>query len=187
MIRFLAAIIRAALVVASFCKQFLFRDRPNAHHLRMQRQASRALHHLRPFAYSKPGSIINYVRKMHPHAVEELVLSAAEAAGHKIRRNQKYVGDGGFDGMICLDEQWHLVQTKRYSSAINPQHVRDFGQLCLRHNMPGLFVHFGRTGPQAKLACNHMIRIISGPSVLSLIAGRQLSASPTGSSAMKAA
>src|SRR3546814_2661703 len=43
------------------------------------------------------------LRKMNPHAVEEIILDAAEAAGHRIRRNHAYTGDGGIDGEIMVD------------------------------------------------------------------------------------
>src|SRR3546814_18284034 len=76
-----------------------------------------------------PGAMINYLRKMNPHAVEEIILDAAEAAGHRIRRNHAYTGDGGIDGEIMVDGVWHLVQTKRYRKTISPQHVADFTAL----------------------------------------------------------
>src|SRR3546814_1120967 len=78
---------------------------------------------------------------MNPHAVEEIILDAAEAAGHRIRRNHAYTGDGGIDGAIMVDGVWHLVQTKRYRKTISPQHVADFTALCARRGQPGLFVH----------------------------------------------
>lgn len=150
------------------------RARRNYHHRRMIKAADRALQTLRPIATKRPGAIILYVRKMHPHAVEELVLTAAARAGHRIRRNAAYVGDGGMDGMIEIAGIWHLVQTKRYASAIKPDHVHAFAALCASRNTPGLFVHFGRTGPMSRAAQGQLVNILSGSRLTDLIAGKPI-------------
>lgn len=154
--------------------QFVRRRRPNMHHRQMMRQADRALALLSPAAGSRPGSIIAYIRKMHPHAVEEFVLGAAERAGHRVVRNERYVGDGGVDGRIEVSGVMHLVQTKRYSSAIRPEHVRSFSEICRRRRMPGLFVHFGRTGPLSRELCDPSVTIISGRRLVDLIGGKPI-------------
>src|SRR3546814_10155898 len=87
---------------------------------------------------------------------------AAEAAGHRIRRNHAYTGDGGIDGEIMVDGVWHLVQTKRYRKTISPQHVADFTALCARRGQPGLFVHCGRTGQKSRFNASAQVRFISG-------------------------
>jgi len=153
---------------------FKHHNRPNAHHRRMRAKATKALKLIVTMLPSRPGAVITYVRQLHPHAVEELVLSAAEGAGHKIRRNERYVADGGVDGMIEISGVWHLVQTKRYSNAINPAHVAAFNRLCEMRGMPGLFVSFGRTGPMSKQAVGPYIRIISGENLLNLLAGQPM-------------
>lgn len=150
------------------------RLRPNAYHRRMRRQSKRALAMLQERARENPGSVIAYMRKMNPHAVEELVLDAAKAAGHRIRRNNAYVGDGGVDGEIFVEGLWHLVQTKRYSSAINPKHVADFNAVCAKKAQFGLFIHVGRTGEKSKDIAAPYVRFISGQALIDLISGKPI-------------
>jgi restriction system protein len=166
-----ALLILAGLAMVSATLAYWRRSRPNYHHRRMRGQSDRALERLQAM---QPGAVISYIRKMHPHAVEELVLSAAEAAGHKVKRNRAYTGDGGIDGQIMVDGQWHLVQTKRYSSAINPAHVAYFSDLCRRRRQPGLFVHCGRTGNKSRANAAANVRFISGQAIVDLIAGQSL-------------
>ncbi|AXK44008.1 restriction endonuclease [Erythrobacter aureus] len=149
------------------------REKPNPYHKKMRAQAAAALKRLKRIGLDNPGAVINYIRKMNPHAVEELVLDAAEAAGHKVKRNRAYTGDGGVDGQICIDDMWYLVQTKRYSKAITPEHVAAFSCLCRQRGKPGLFIHTGRTGPKSRLR-GSPVTIISGSSLTSLIAGQPI-------------
>lgn len=151
------------------------RKRPNFHHRRMLGQSDRSLARIQEMEH--PGQVIAYVRKMHPHAVEELVLTAAVRAGHKVRRNDRYTGDCGVDGEIEIDGQWHLVQTKRYNSAINPAHVREFSALCQRRSQSGLFIHVGRTGQMSRDALVPGVRIVSGQRLTHFLRGAPLSAS----------
>jgi restriction system protein len=147
------------------------RLQPNRYHRRMRGQSKRALKRMQKMT---PGAMINYLRKMNPHAVEEIILDAAEAAGHRIRRNRAYTGDGGVDGEIMVDGIWHLVQTKRYQKTISPQHVADFAALCVSRRQPGLFVHCGRTGPKSRLNATSQVRFVSGSAITALITGRSL-------------
>jgi restriction system protein len=117
---------------------------------------------------------------MNPHAVEEIVLDAAAAAGHKIRRNKAYTGDGGIDGQILVDGVWHLVQTKRYAKTINPKHVHEFSQLCALRRQPGLFVHCGRTGDKSRQNATAQVRFISGSGIVDLINGKSLNTRQNG-------
>lgn len=150
--------------------------RPNAYHRRVRGQSKRALKRMQSMT---PGAMINYMRKMNPHAVEEIVLDAAHAAGHRIRRNDAYTGDGGVDGEIMVDGVWHLVQTKRYRKTISPQHVSDFAALCARRGQPGLFIHCGRTGQKSRSNATAQIRFVSGSAITALITGRSLNLQPT--------
>lgn len=166
----LGAIIAIVLTIGLWLKA-----RPNRHHRRMLRQADHSLDRIRDISTTRPGAALLYIRKMHPHAVEELVLTAAESAGHKIKRNERYTGDGGLDGQVMINGTWHLIQTKRYGTSINPVHVRDFVELCQRRRQPGLFIHTGRTGDKShQHADNHIIRFVSGDSLLNLINGHPL-------------
>lgn len=164
----------ALLALAVFA--FSRRPKANRHHRRMRRQADRALKTVAEMLPDRPGAVISYIRKLHPHAVEELVLSGAELAGHKVRRNARYTGDGGIDGMVEIAGCWHLIQVKRYSSAIDPAHVAAFNRLCEMRRMPGLFVSFGRTGPKSRSACGPQIRILSGDGLIRLLGGTPLRA-----------
>lgn len=148
-------------------------DKPNPYHQKMRAQAAAAHKRLRRIGQDNPGAVIAYIRKMNPHAVEELVLDAAEAAGHKVKRNRAYTGDGGVDGEIKIDDTWYLVQTKRYSKAITPEHVAAFSCLCRQRGKPGLFIHTGRTGPKSRMRGSPVL-IISGSSLITLIAGEPI-------------
>ncbi len=165
-----------AFLVAAIWISIWQRLRPNAYHRRVRGQSKRALKRMQSMT---PGAMINYLRKMNPHAVEEIVLDAAYVAGHRIRRNQAYTGDGGVDGEIMVDGVWHLVQTKRYRKTISPQHVADFAALCARRGQPGLFIHCGRTGQKSRNNVTQHVRIISGSLITALITGRTLNLQPT--------
>lgn len=164
----------ALLLLVSLAAAFWPAHKGNFYHRRMRRQSSRALKLLQAKAASQPGSIITYLRKMNPHAVEEIILDAAESAGHKVKRNRAYTGDGGIDGQIFVDGCWHLVQTKRYKKTINPQHVSAFNLVCAQRQQPGLFVHCGRTGDKSRQNKANHVRFISGSALIDLIAGKTL-------------
>src|SRR3546814_265259 len=159
-----------AVLIAAIWLSAWKRIRPNAYHRRIRGQSKRALKRMQSMT---PGAMINYLRKMNPHAVEEIILDEAEAAGHRIRCNHAYTGDGGIDGEIMVDGVWHLVQTKRYRKTISPQHVADFTALCARRGQPGLFVHCGRTGQKSRFNASAQVRFISGTSITALITGRR--------------
>ena len=113
--------------------------------------------------------IFGYLRKIDPLAFEELTLEAFARAGHRIRRGRRYSGDGGIDGHVWQDGRWTPVQCKRYSSTINPVHVRDFAALVYPRR--GLFVHTGRTGPQSRQEASEGVTFISGQKLIDLIKG----------------
>lgn len=56
--------------------------------------------------------------RTNPYVFEESVLTGLESAGHKIERSQRYSGDGGIDGVCYINNELHLIQSKKYSGYI---------------------------------------------------------------------
>jgi restriction system protein len=117
------------------------------------------------------GQRINYLRKIDPFVFEELLLSSFEKKGYSIKRNIKYTGDNGFDGVVFdSNNNEILIQAKRYKGYINPKHVESFNCLIKsKKAYKGYFIHTGKTG---KLNGNDYlgtIEIISGSKLLNLI------------------
>lgn len=113
---------------------------------------------------------ISYLRKIDPFLFEELIMTALQIQGHRIKRNMKYTGDGGFDGNVRINNQWFAIQCKRYQNAINPAHVKEFLELTDY----GLFVHTGRTGDKSRAyASNSNIKFISGSLLIDLITNKR--------------
>ena len=141
-------------------------------HAAMQASAARTLDRLAGFA--NDGQVIAYLRRIDPFAFEEALLTAFERRGVYVRRNQRYTGDGGFDGEIQVDGGLVMIQAKRYSAAIDPAHVNDFGAACTERGVRGLFVHTGRTGPKSRGAAyaSNEIEIISGGRLAALVSGK---------------
>ncbi|MFQ6289544.1 restriction endonuclease [Yersinia enterocolitica] len=138
-------------------------------HRRYQRQALRVLARLPLLAGD--GQRLNYLRKINPYVFEELLLTAFERRGHRIKRNPRYSGDGGLDGQVWIDGQRYLIQAKRYGRTITPAHVADFGALVRRERCRGLFVHTGRTGPKSRAELTRLpeIELLSGQRLLALL------------------
>ena len=145
---------------------------PRSHRRRI-RQARRVLKKIRPWLGEPNGAArtFGYLRKIDALSFEELVLQAFADMGWRVRRGTRYSGDGGIDGHVRLpgDPYWTAIQCKRYSSAIDPRHVRDFSALVYPRR--GFFVHTGRTGDQSKAAAVGVV-FISGPRLADLVAGR---------------
>jgi restriction system protein len=120
------------------------------------------------------GARLNYLRRINPYVFEELLLLALENQGLKVIRNPSYSGDGGLDGQVLIAGERWLIQAKRYSRSISPQHVRDFGELLAREGCCGFFIHTGRTGRKSRdgLQTYPQVRLISGQRLLNLLAGR---------------
>lgn len=117
------------------------------------------------------GQKLNYLKKIDPFVFEELLLSAFQNRGYKIKRNTKYTGDGGIDGVV-YDKQnnMYLIQAKRYSNYINKEHIKEFGKLLKSKNCKGFFIHTGKTGKGSLIeGSNYNMEIISGSKLLSLI------------------
>jgi restriction system protein len=123
------------------------------------------------------GAVINYLRKVDPFVMEELVLSLFEAQGSFVLRNRAYTGDGGVDGAFYWPGRgWYAVQCKRYAAAINPGHARAFRDLARKHYRGGVLVHTGRTGDQSQEAM--------APAGLFLLSGSTLTQSIKGHNAL---
>lgn len=113
------------------------------------------------------------MRDIHPNVFEELLLTALKSPLRKIKRNDRYTGDGGLDGKVRIFGQWHLIQAKRYSNHIDPNHVDEFAQLCRREGCPGLFIHTGKTGERSRDIINSTdnLTMISGQALCAMVAG----------------
>ncbi|EDI1751083.1 restriction endonuclease [Salmonella enterica] len=141
-------------------------------HRRYRQAAERVLTRLPQLA--SDGVRLNYLRRINPYVFEELLLLALENQGLKVIRNPSYSGDGGSDGQVLIAGERWLIQAKRYSRSISPQHVRDFGELLARENCCGFFIHTGRTGRKSRdgLQMYPQVRLVSGQRLLNLLAGR---------------
>jgi restriction system protein len=147
-------------------------------HQRKIRNARRVLRTIRSFEGENAGRrTFEYLRQIHPNVFEELVLSAMQDAGFRVQRSLRYSGDGGEDGRVHVPGLgWLPIQSKRYSSHISAQHVKDFGELVLRRRKPlGLFVHTGVTGEHSKQAARQgNVSVLSGTLLLKLVRERSL-------------
>ncbi len=146
---------------------------PRSHRRRI-RQARRVLAKVRPWLSQGDqgrARTFGYLRKIDALCFEELVLQAFVDMGWRVKRGTRYSGDGGIDGHVRCpgNPYWIAVQCKRYSNAINPQHVRAFAELVFPHQ--GLFVHTGRTGDQSKAAAVGVV-FVSGQRLIDLVCGR---------------
>lgn len=141
-------------------------------HRRYRETAQRVL--MRLPELSSDGARLNYLRKINPYVFEELLLLALEKQGLDVIRNHTYSGDGGLDGQVFIDGKCWLIQAKRYSRSISPQHVREFGELLAREGCGGFFIHTGRTGSKSvnDLRCWRTIQLVSGHRLLNLLTGR---------------
>ena len=139
-----------------------------------RRQIARARRVLDKLTGAHPAQTITYLRKVHSAVAEEVVLTLFERSGTYVLRNRRYTGDGGVDGQVYIPGMgWAAIQTKRYSSAINPAHVADFAALVRRKGFAaGVFVHTGRTGPMSRRAiAGTPIFFLSGEQLCACVAG----------------
>lgn len=143
-------------------------------HRRYRRYAARVLQKLPEL--ESDGRRLCYLRKINPFVFEELLLLAFERQGYRVRRNARYSGDGGLDGQVWIAGTHYLIQAKRYSRAIDPQHVADFARLLRQRNKAGLFIHTGRTGLKSRTEADEyaQLHIISGQILLAFLAGSRL-------------
>lgn len=100
------------------------------------RQSSKILNKFKSFEFD--GARIYYLKKIDHFVFEELILSAFKKRGYFIKRNKRYTGDGGVDGIV-YDSQNHeyLVQCKRYKSYVSKQDILDFQKLILERKSEG--------------------------------------------------
>lgn len=114
----------------------------------------------------------HFLRTRDPFLFEEMILSALKQAGHRIKRNHRYTGDGGIDGRCWINGETYYIQAKRYKSHINASHVKEFDAICKRDGKKGLFVHTGKTGKTAWRETTNTIKMVSGMQMLTLIGGQ---------------
>lgn len=141
-------------------------------HQRRVRQARKVLASLRALrGADAPARQFGYLRALDPLTMEEVVLTALEDGGRLVRRNRRYSGDGGVDGMVRLHGQWHLVQVKRYRAHVACAHVPALATLVQRSGAGGaLFVHCGRSGAGVYAALRGTpVQLVSGASLLALL------------------
>ncbi|CAO1670523.1 restriction endonuclease [Salinicola sp. NYA28a] len=112
-----------------------------------------------------------YLRKIDPFVFEEAILEAFEQRGQRVRRNERYSGDGGIDGQVEIAGKRYIIQAKRYRNHINARHMRDFCALVDRHECWGIFIHTGRTGklPRALANGHDRVSIVSGRRLIKLL------------------
>jgi restriction system protein len=131
--------------------------------------------------FENDAQIFNYLRKIDPFVMEELILTAIDKRDDvKIVRNKKYTNDNGVDGRFYLTVENNgrkkqlkfIIQAKRYRSYINLNHLKEFKEQINRENAySGLFVHTGKTSSTsfAFARNNEKIRIISGTKLVKLL------------------
>lgn len=147
------------------------------------RKANWVLRRLREIAEeSGPAAQFGFLRSdvVDPFTFEEAILTALQRRKMKIRRNRRYTGDGGIDGMAWWRGKLILIQAKLYSSHINPKHVEEFAAICKRRRAIGLFVHSGKTGPLSKSFRDEALDIVSGDRLLQLLVGSEMILFPGG-------
>ena len=93
------------------------------------------------------GFVLSALRVICPFVFEELLLHSLGDAGFRVERSC-YTHDGGIDGTFWdQDGDKFLLQAKRYSEEIDPDHILDFAGVVLRDEEAtgGLFIHTGIT------------------------------------------
>lgn len=110
-----------------------------------------------------------FLRAVDPFIFEEMVLTALDKLGYRIKRNSRYTGDGGIDGRVKIDGRWVLIQAKRYRAHINQQHVRAFAEICEKQKVSGIFIHTGKTSKATRLIKGAHIDIVSGDRMLEML------------------
>jgi restriction system protein len=168
------AIITTTLII--FLLFFFFTGKKNfkkRRHRKRIKQASNVLEKLRSFeGRQRRAQIFTYLRKIHPNAFEELLLTTYEKKGYRIERNKRYTGDGGVDGAIYdLQGRKILIQSKRYSGFVRGEHLMEFSKIVYRKKaFMGYFIHTGKTSAKNLQSIKFSnIEIISGNKLIELI------------------
>lgn len=136
------------------------------YHAQMKREAKDIWKRVQKTASDRDVFIL--LRAMEPFAFEELVVRSLRKHGYRAWHGSRYTGDRGIDGWVRFSHEKHPIQDKRYSGAINPQHVREFSRLCCSRGVTGLFIHTGTTGNASRDAAVN-VRIISGRLLIDLV------------------
>ena len=108
--------------------------------------------------------LFSYLRQIDPFAFEELILLTFKRRGFRIYRNKRYTHDGGIDGKVKKNGELFLIQAKRYSDYIKPEHLNDFIKVCRKSRCRGYFIHTGKSGKEIYgiLKNNPQIKLING-------------------------
>lgn len=171
-----------AIVFFAIIVLFWLNTTPTRHAWRI-RKSQWVLKQIRLIADERgPAAQFAFLRSkaVDPFVFEEAILSALNYRKIKIKRNRRYTGDGGIDGMAWSQGKLILIQAKLYSGHIAPKHVEEFVLLCKRRRAYGLFVHSGRTGPASKLFVSPGLDIVSGERLLKLLGGDPITLFPGG-------
>lgn len=98
---------------------------------------------LEPMAQT--NHMLKVLRSICPFLFEELLLHCIADIGWRVQRSS-FTHDGGVDGTFWdQDGAKFLIQAKRYSHFIDPDHLLDFAEAVLRDDeaIGGLFIHTG--------------------------------------------
>ena len=149
----------------------------DARHQLFQQRGARLLAKVREMnPRENPARVFAYLRAVDPFVLEEAALHALAQRGLKVKRNERYTGDGGIDGRFELDGAPWLIQVKRYKGRIRPGDVWSFDAACHEENARGLFISTGRTPAEARAVQRESdrVRIISGEELMLFFAGERI-------------
>lgn len=130
-------------------------------------------HHKIALQINCPAKKIAYLKTFNnqPFVFEEMVLLALKSKGFVIKRNEKYTGDGGVDGMAYRNQFSYIIQCKCYgkNQVIKTADVNALHELCTGENDRGLFIHTAKT-PMSTLKTSRTskVKIISGKRLVEL-------------------
>jgi restriction system protein len=174
---FLSVVLMRIIKYLTSCLLRYFQLHPaGRRHRKKRREAKQFLGHIRAQP-PQPALLFGKLRHLDPFVFEELLLLCFKKLDYKVKLNTRYTGDGGIDGIV-FDAQGRkiLLQAKRYSQAINPQHVHDFHETIEKHAAAfGYFIHTGRTGRSAYQSRQSKVQIISGEKLVCFVLGRPFS------------
>lgn len=169
-------LLAVAIVVVSvaFDEQMRWKNKAKKRHHRNVKKAEKVKAEVKAHILAGDTKKAFYILRYRtsPYVFEELVLSAFSEMGAKIKRNERYSNDGGIDGRVFLFGREWLIQSKRYSSYVKKEHIESHEALCNRKDKLGIFVHTGKTGESSLRAKNRRVVIVSGGTLLALIAGK---------------
>ena len=168
------SIVAPAMCAVSACYNFVRLYKLASHRSKVS-AAQRYLSAIRSIRGEAAGArVFGYIRKADPSVFEEMVLTSLQEGGRLVRRNVRYSGDGGSDGRFYEPGVgWFQVQSKRYGSHIDAEHVRKFSQIVKSTGcVGGIFVHTGKTGAAAWVpasGADSRIVMVSGNGLLGLL------------------